>query len=106
MDAMSDDVYSIRVAGTSFYQNNIDNIEIGDDCILVPEPDNKHDQNALLVMCRSEPIGYIPKDYAPLLSEAMICGNVIATVIGKGRPKGSNYIGVSLSVRCAFITQS
>jgi hypothetical protein len=99
---MTGDVYSVRVAGVSYYQDNIGRIEPGDECLLRPEPDNPFDPSAIQVLCRSEVIGYIPREHSALLLQALAAGVVGAVVEGKGRPDNSKYVGVSLRLTVSW----
>lgn len=100
---MGFDSYVVRLAGSSFYQQAIRHIEVGQHCELVPEPENPHDKNALKVMCGGNQIGYIPKgdNEGFLMAMGADC-SVEAKVRGLGVPDGSKYIGVSLDVTVIY----
>ncbi len=84
--------FSTRVAGVSFRQDAMENVVVGHQIILKPEPDNKYDPNAVAVCLgiTEEQIGYIPKDKAPsvkkLIEECVVVGCTVASV-GRAGPR-------------------
>lgn len=61
------------VAGVQHHQihNVLDELRVGDDLDLVPEPDNKYDPNAVRIEYDSTMLGYVPKKFSSEIS-AMI----------------------------------
>jgi len=61
----------IRVAGVSFRPESLedDSFEPGRRLVLVPEPDNEHDPNAVAVWNeeRTVQVGYVPREFTPQL---------------------------------------
>lgn len=57
--------YTIHVAGVSFRQREVAQVCEGEQLVLVLEPTNRHDNNAIKV-CRlnGEHIGYLPREVA------------------------------------------
>ena len=58
---------SFDVAGIGYYKHEVEETVNKDGeyigkCKLVPEPDNKHDPNAIKVIIKGRPIGYVPAD--------------------------------------------
>ncbi|WP_435988554.1 HIRAN domain-containing protein [Sulfitobacter sp. SH24] len=92
------DTVSVKVVGTSRYQKQIATLagpKSGDGkrdrlrVLLVEEPDNAHDANAVRVQFQCETIGYLPKKeaiiYRDFLSTEGLQGktaNVSANVVG------------------------
>src|SRR5690242_2659306 len=76
---VGDGEFGYHVAGTGRYQQELEQIagrsEEGAylDCaaLVVPEPDNRHDRNAVAVYVRGEKIGYLPRSDAPELLAVM-----------------------------------
>jgi hypothetical protein len=56
-------------------------------CILVPEPWNEHDPNAVAVLVGAHQVGYIPaelaRDYSPYLRELAGVGKALATGVAR-----------------------
>ena len=105
--------YDVRVAGVSFvegYPHNL--LESYPDfpdaaVVLVPDPFNKYDPNAIGVWVRPDSgdesyrIGYIPRDVAEMMTEAMEMGAVFrvsqATVMVS--PDAPEHPGVELVIK-------
>lgn len=70
------------VAGESFHEKEIrallprtmgtESVEIQEQALLVPEPTNRHDRNAVKVMIRGQHVGYLPKEDAPLYQPLLL----------------------------------
>lgn len=75
--------YCCKVAGVTFEgrQEIIALVRDGDDILLVPEPDNAFDRNAVKVLWQERHIGYLPKDtaaeVAPMLNGHSAAGWVM-----------------------------
>jgi len=56
--------YCCKVAGVTFEgrQTIIARIESGDDILLIPDPDNLYDSNAVKVVWREKCVGFIPRE--------------------------------------------
>ena len=91
----------IRVVGTSHYQETLlelaprqgdEEIRIAKIAVLVPEPDNPYDPNAIAVHIDGKLVGYLSRDEnrrwleiarsTPIGSEAMIAGKGGTTGLG------------------------
>jgi len=53
--------YKLDVVGESHYQKDIKKCREGDPVILMEEPDNPYDKEAICVMCNGKRLGYIAK---------------------------------------------
>jgi hypothetical protein len=79
-----------KVLGSSFTDNAqevFSILEQRDELVLVPEPDNKFDANAILIYFGEEKLGYVAKETAAKIVEDTVKGNVtceVATVTGGG----------------------
>lgn len=92
-----------RVAGVSFYQSAVEKVERGDIAILIPEPENVHDGNAIRVEVRGEKVGYIPKGWNTDLLECIDTGYQIeAEVRSVGRPNSKAPIGMIIGIIIQF----
>ena len=78
----------INVAGESHYQEALrelagtaggDVVRIEVEASLVPEPDNPHDPNAVMVQISERLVGYLPRD------AAVAYGPILQAVAGRGR---------------------
>jgi hypothetical protein len=54
--------FVFRVAGISHYQRSASRCKVGDAVVLMPEPDNHFDPNAIRVEVNGEQIGNVPKE--------------------------------------------
>ena len=53
----------MHVRGTYYYNNElIKKLSVGERVKLIPEPDNPHDENAVMIFARGEKIGYVPRE--------------------------------------------
>lgn len=96
---MESDKFFMRVAGTSFRQNDVMKVQKGDEAMLIPDPRNPYDENAIKVMVGKRHVGYVPKDQAPTLGEAIKEGcKIIATVHGREKPVRSESFGILLEL--------
>ena len=100
---------SMRVAGVSFHQADVENIRVSDCVILVPELDNVHDQHAIRIdvlthqdgtpslAITNVTIGHIPAECCLLVKEACFSRNFVGALIeGLDRPNADSPIGVRL----------
>ena len=53
---------SFLIAGISFYQKNLENINFESQLILKAEPTNKYDKEAIQILFDNKCIGYVPKN--------------------------------------------
>ena len=96
----------IRVAGVSYHQEAVSFVRQGDDVLLEPEPLNAVDQNAIRVLVRNQHVGYIPAyATAPIHNWLQTKRITSVQVNGVGRPEGSKYIGVGISIDVAPIPE-
>ena len=93
--------YETRVAGVSFRQSSMKKVVEGHKLILISEPTNKYDPNAIMVCLgdTEDQIGYIPKSEAPdvkkLLEEGKVKG---CKVLFVGRPGPRKPIGCRIAI--------
>lgn len=59
---------------------SVSDIRQGSDVRFVPEPDNEHDPNAVLVMFNQAPIGYVIRQQAPAIKQLLSTSEVRAKV--------------------------
>ena len=104
----------VNVAGESHYQEALralapaaggESVRLGTEAVLVPEPDNPHDANAVRVEIAGSLVGYLPRAeaaaYAAMLAglarrgRAAACEAVIA---GRGDESGTSNLGVFLKL--------
>ena len=96
----------IKVAGASYHQLTIKASKVGDSVRLDPEPTNQFDPFAIrLINTRLEPdgwLGFIPKKYSGLLSQAMVKGHrfdaKIASLPTGWGPGGDRIVGATISL--------
>jgi hypothetical protein len=78
--AEGDGDYRFQVVGEASYQHEIEAIVGGrteesadHECVavLVPEPDNPHDPNAVYVLIERRKVGYLPRDQAAVFKKAL-----------------------------------
>ncbi|HZI90951.1 MAG TPA: HIRAN domain-containing protein [Thermoleophilaceae bacterium] len=102
----------VNVAGESHYQEALREIvgataerEIAMDteALLIPEPTNPHDPNAVMVQIDGKVVGYLPRDeavaYGPALAELAARGRTgacEARIAGRGGDSGTSNLGVFL----------
>lgn len=112
-DEDDDLVYDQEVVGESFYQDNLLQIagektdeskEVECTALLVPEPENKHDRNAVAVYINNLKVGHLSRDdaadYQEFLQEFNITGKSVecAAFITGGWDRGERGEG-DFSVR-------
>lgn len=71
------------VAGISFYQDNLDNLSIGDKLDIIPQPENPYDPGALAVYKNGKQLGYLPRKVAERFNSLRISGEVIYILKGQ-----------------------
>jgi len=71
------------VAGISFYQDNLDNLSIGDKLDIIPQPENPYVLGALAVYKNGKQLGYLPRKVAERFNSLRISGEVIYILKGK-----------------------
>lgn len=93
----------IEIAGTP-YENRgaaISRIAFGDTLLLVREPRNRFDRNAVAVLARSGYIGYLPREDAEEISKWIDGGERVAAYvasIGGGPAKGRDAYRVWINI--------
>lgn len=88
-----DGSFSQEVAGESFYErdfkkleNYIKQVDPGEDevvCQLVPNPNNKHDKNAVQVRAGDLQLGHLPKETAAEIQQEIISMGGLVQVLGR-----------------------
>jgi hypothetical protein len=94
-----------KVVGSTFTKNGqqiISGLKTNESLTLVREPSNQYDKNAIKILARNEPIGYVNAEAARSLAERMDNGEqfncVVEQVTGGGeRSWGCNFSLESLS---------
>jgi len=71
------------VAGISFYQDNLENLSIGDKLDIIPQPENPYDPGALAVYKNGKQLGYLPRKVAERFYSLKITGEIIYILKGK-----------------------
>jgi len=71
------------VAGISFYQDNLENLSIGDKLDIIPQPENPYDPGALAVYKNGKQLGYLPRKVAERFNSLKITGEIIYILKGK-----------------------
>lgn len=94
-----------RVAGTSFKTKDghsrqavLKHLKPMDILLLSREPNNKYDDNAVLVLtAEAKDIGHLPREIAAEIAPELDSGKLwIAAISGVGRPSGVSRTGASL----------
>lgn len=74
VEYFSDWDYNIKIAGVKFRQKELGELYEADwnalEINLVPEPDNKYDPNAVMIMANHTHIGYLPAMVAEAFSQS------------------------------------
>jgi len=99
------DTFHIRVAGTSYRQAEVRQVQPGEPLQLVPDPGNPHDRHAIKVVREATggEVGFVPRDRNQALLEALRGGcTVRATCDGSGRPEGSDSYGLAVRLDVTY----
>ena len=95
---MDDSVFYVRVAGASFYQQQLERCSPGEPVRFIHEPDNPHDETALRVeSLAGETIGYVPRS-SPLHRLIHERGRGVAGIIDSLGKSRACLLGATLSV--------
>ncbi len=102
----------VNVAGESHYQEALreivgapagEQVAVDTEAMLVPEPSNPHDPNAVMVQIDGRLVGYLPREeavaYGPALEELGARGRTglcEARIAGRGGESGTSNLGVFL----------
>lgn len=104
--------FQFFIAGVQFRPKEeiaraIDQMDIGDELLLVPEPDNKYDPNAIKILSHVfDPasdeydlvfIGYVPKKYSKLIAVLIIAGDIECTVT-QVNPEAKSHMMIEVLV--------
>ncbi len=99
-----DDFY---IAGAKYYQLPwvLDELKIGDDVVLKPQPDNKYDNNAIEIYYQDYKLGFVPRHNNQCLSKLLIAGVNIITKISvlKLYSEQYNQIKITLYLQNKYI---
>lgn len=85
-------LFDTYVAGTSYVKDEavFDEIKVGDKVILQREPENRFDENAILVLDeKKRRLGYIPEKDNIVFTRLMDAGKYLTAKINRVEPKGS-----------------
>jgi len=80
---MSDKIWfrqSVALHGTHWRQDVLHCVQVGNPVVLVPEPENQYDSNAIQVLRDGVQLGYIPKILNVAVGEAEISSATIERV--------------------------
>ncbi len=86
--------FETSVVGVSWHQEMITRIAEGDEVVIIAEPDNAYDRNALSVRVAGQHVGHLPRRLAQLLAREGL-GRLEGTVSWKG---GAPTTGVRVMV--------
>jgi len=96
---------NIKVAGVTkegTAQDVIRDLILGSgvqDFNLTREPSNEHDSNAVKVLCMTVPIGYVPKEIAKRVAQAMDAGVVLtARLVQVNKHPGHSTMGLTIDI--------
>jgi hypothetical protein len=93
------DSFVFRVAGISHYQYAASRCRTGDAVVLMPEPENHFDPNAIRVEVNGEQIGYVPKEMTHELYDVTLFTPGAAACVLRVLGGDSGYlIGVEVEV--------
>jgi hypothetical protein len=112
--AVGDGSYRFQVVGEASYQDALevivggrsqDSVEHECVAVLVPEPDNPHDPNAVYILIDRRKVGYLPRDHAAAFKQALVVDGYVmcacyACIVG-GWDRGGDdrgHFGVRLDV--------
>ena len=93
-------LFDSYVAGTTHIKDEtvFDEIKVGDKLILQREPENRFDENAILVLDdKKRKLGYIPEKDNIVFARLMDAGKYLIAKINRIEPKGSfRQINISI----------
>ena len=92
---------AVSIAG-SYYVDNINDllneIKIGDKLRFIREPDNKHDELAIVVKDHNgNKLGYVPRQNNPILARLMDAGKLIYGTV-KSVYNNSSHIEIEMEI--------
>jgi hypothetical protein len=89
---------AVKVCIITTERPNFRNIKLGENVLLVPEPTNPYDRNAIVILSKSQKLGYIYRNgIQDILNEKFRAGNiVVGSVVGKEAK--SDYIKIDIVV--------
>jgi len=92
---------SASIAGAYFVENIYDlleEIKVGAKLRFVREPDNKHDELAILVKDQNNnKLGYVPRQKNPILARLMDAGKLIYGTV-KSVKNDESYINIEMEI--------
>jgi len=73
------------VAGFQFYNGNLlwKTLRPNDPLLLMPEPENPYDEQAVKVMWNDDQLGYVPREDNTTISQMLARGQVLVARIGE-----------------------
>jgi len=96
---MTDFEFFTKLNGTTFREGVQDyikkEVKPGDSIVVVPEPENKFDKNALKVMHNGTFVGYIPKETAAKIAKDSIKASVSEVTGGVG---DKTFVGCNIKL--------
>ena len=90
--------FKTYVAGVSYRQDAVARSYEGQAALLLPDPDNEHDKNAVEVWAGNEQIGFINRDEAKVMARQMALGTKYEAVIDRVFEGDRGFLCVDLIV--------
>ena len=90
--------FKTYVAGVSYRQDAVTRSYEGQAVLLLPDPDNEHDKNAVEVWAGNEQIGFINRDEAKVMARQMALGTKYDAVIDRVFEGDGGFLCVDLMV--------
>ena len=85
--------FEFFIAGVQFHQAKtvINEIEVGDEILMEPEPSNKYDPNAIKLMYGDTMLGYVPAKFSGSVSAFLETADDPICEITYVNPKAKTY---------------
>lgn len=90
----------VDIAGMQHYRGNdlADLLSVGDEVQLVPQPQNEHDEHAVMIYWQNNKLGYLPRTIAEDIEQKLNAGVSIKAEIANINPVrfGRQWVKVRL----------
>lgn len=73
-------IWAVRVRGDQYY-DGVQHVQVGDPAVLVREPDNEYDANAVAITVRGRMLGHYDRGKARRLAKILDAGNHLEAVV-------------------------
>lgn len=92
-----DDFY---LAGAKFYQLPwiLNDLKIGDDIALIPEPENRYDENAVAIHFKEKKLGFVPRVNNSNLQKLILANANVMGKISVLNPQGEQWKQVKVTL--------